>query len=104
MNPSLDAGCPCLLSIRNPWGGHHIVVDGYGYNSSTLYHHLNLGWGPDDFQDGWYNLPSVHGLTARYMTSPACTYNISPADICEIISGRTLDSTGAVVAGVTVTA
>ena len=56
LNPNLDAGFPCLLGIYcGSAGGHAIVADGYGYDSSTLYHHLNMGWSGVD--TAWYNLP-----------------------------------------------
>ena len=46
INPNLDASYPAILGITDAvGGGHEIIVDGYGYNVSTLYHHLNLGWG-----------------------------------------------------------
>lgn len=42
VNPNLDAGYPVLFSVFGD-GGHAIICDGYGYNTSTLYHHLNMG-------------------------------------------------------------
>ena len=42
VNPNLDASHPVLFGISRPGGGHAIVGDGYGYNASTLYHHLNM--------------------------------------------------------------
>ena len=56
INPSVDARLPVFLGIE-PAGGHCLLVDGYGYTSSTLYHHLNPGWGADD--DIWYALPAI---------------------------------------------
>ena len=38
--------------------GHEVIVDGYGYNSATLYHHLNLGW--TGMADAWYNLGNLY--------------------------------------------
>lgn len=43
VNANLDAGYPVLFGITGD-GGHAIVCDGYGYNTSTQYHHLNMGW------------------------------------------------------------
>ena len=106
INPNLDAGSPVLLAIfqitNGQYGaGHAIVADGYGYNDSTLYHHLNMGW--DGFADAWYNLPSVN---AGYVfnTVVACIYNIFPTGSGEIISGRITHASGDPVPGVTVTA
>jgi len=44
VNLNLDAGNPVILSLDREDGGHAVLCDGYGYNSSTLYHHLNMGW------------------------------------------------------------
>jgi len=41
---NLQADRPVFLSIKRSGGGHAILCDGYGYSSSTLYHHLNMGW------------------------------------------------------------
>jgi hypothetical protein len=106
INPNLDAGNPVLLAIfqitNGRYGaGHAIVSDGYGYNDSTLYHHLNLGW--DGQADAWYNLPNINAGYA-FNTVVACIYNIYAAGSGEIISGRVTDSSGNPVAGVTVTA
>ena len=58
INPNLDARFPVLLGIIDPQAiGHEVVVDGYGYTSATLYHHLNLGW--SGTADAWYNLPTI---------------------------------------------
>ena len=58
INPNLDYGNPVILGISDFEGdGHAVVADGYGYQSSTLYHHLNMGWDGDD--DVWYNLPNI---------------------------------------------
>ena len=103
LNPNLDAGFPCLLSIyTSGYGaGHEIVADGYGYESSTLYHHLNLGW--SGYDNGWYNLPDFDAGGYDWVTVAFCIYNIYPAGSGEIISGRVTDSTGAAIGGVTVT-
>ena len=103
LNPSLDAGFPCMLSIFASEGtGHEIIADGYGYDSSTLYHHLNLGWGGSD--NAWYNLPDFDAGGYDWQTVGYCIYNIYPNSSGEIISGRITDSTGAALSGATVTA
>jgi hypothetical protein len=102
INPNLDAGCPVLLAIYGQSAGHAIVADGYGYNSSTLYHHLNLGWG--GVADAWYNLPNVNTGYYTFNTVVACIYNIFTSGSGEIISGRVTNSNGQPFAGVTVRA
>ena len=103
LNPNLDAGFPCLLTIYATNGaGHEIVADGYGYDSSTLYHHLNLGWG--GYDNAWYNLPDFDAGGYNWDDRPFCIYNVYPTGSGEIISGRITDSTGATVSGATVTA
>jgi hypothetical protein len=44
VNANLDGKLPIFLCLSGN-GGHAVVCDGYGYNLSTPYHHLNLGWG-----------------------------------------------------------
>ena len=97
VNPNLDAGSPVLFGIRGS-GAHAIVCDGYGYNLSTLYHHLNLGWG--GASTAWYNLPNI--LT--YTMVDDCIYNVRTNGTGEIISGRVTDNGGIPVSGVFVTA
>jgi len=95
INPNLDAKAPVILAISDPLdpnGGHAVVCDGYGYDSSTLYHHLNMGWNSID--DLWYNLPDVNAVNNQYTTVFGCVYNISTSDKGEIISGRVLDRDG----------
>lgn len=112
INPNLDAGYPVILGITgvdssNATYGHAVVPDGYGYSSSTLYHHLNMGWG--GYQDAWYNLPTIDpslssppGLVFNTITD--CLYNMYPTGTGEIISGRVTDPSGNPLAGLTVTA
>lgn len=98
-NPNLDANHPVLLAIRRPGVGHAIVSDGYGYDNSTLYHHLNMGWGGSS--DAWYNLPDI----LNYDTVDECIYNIFTSGSGEIISGRVTDGTfGDPISGAEVTA
>jgi hypothetical protein len=101
INPNLDSGNPVILGIWREAGGHAILCDGYGYNASTLYHHLNMGWSGDD--DAWYNLPNVDAQPA-YRSVLACMYNISTSGTGEIISGRVTDESSGPIAGATVTA
>ena len=103
-NANLDAGYPVLLAIDGFGGSHAIVCDGYGYNSGTMYHHLNMGWGAYYAADNvWYALPNVDA-TLDFDTVNACLYNIFPAGAGEIISGRISDGLGNPIAGAIVTA
>ncbi len=105
LNPNLDAGLPVILGIQRDGGSHAVVCDGYGYASSILYHHINLGWGGMD--NAWYALPTIDCVTAlrTYTSIRKIVYNASPAAAGEIVSGRILDAaTGAPIAGATVTA
>jgi hypothetical protein len=88
INPNLDAKAPVILGITGA-GGHAVVCDGYGYDSSTLYHHLNMGW--SGLYDAWYNLPDIDS-NPQYSSVYKCVYNISAtADgDGEVVSGRVL--------------
>ena len=102
INPNVDARLPVALGIE-PNGGHCLLCDGYGYSSSTLFHHLNAGWGGDD--DIWYALPDIDTAdTGAFTNIVACIYNIYTNGTGQIISGHVTDPTGAPVAGATVTA
>jgi hypothetical protein len=103
INPNLDAGFPVLLGIIDPDTiGHEIIADGYGYSSSTLYHHLNLGWAGT--ADAWYNLPTISTGIYNFTSVIECIYNIFPQGSGEIISGRVLDAFGNPVSDVAITA
>ena len=106
INPNLDARYPVLLGVLDtsftPVIGHAVIVDGYGYSSATLYHHLNLGW--TGISDAWYNLPAVGTASYDFTTAIQCIYNIFPEGAGEIISGRVLDAAGNPVNGATITA
>jgi hypothetical protein len=103
INPNLDWGNPVLLGITGSGGGHAIVADGYGYNSDTLYHHLNLGWAGTS--DAWYNLPNIDSSPYSFNVVDGAIYNIYRSGSGEIISGRVLDAnSGVPVSGVTVNA
>jgi len=101
---SLDAGLPTVLGMRSVDNyGHSIVADGYGYDSGTLYAHLNMGWG--GVQDAWYNMePFAVSSNPEYTLFSDVSYNISPTWKGEWITGRTLDNMGAPVSGSTVVA
>lgn len=99
VNPNLDAGFPALLGVTGD-GAHAVVTDGYGYNGSTLYHHLNMGWYGAD--DAWYNLPYIDAYY-DFDTVAECIYNIYVSGSGEIISGRVTDTSGVPISGATVT-
>jgi hypothetical protein len=101
INPNLDAGHPVILGLCREDGGHAVVCDGYGYQSATPYHHLNMGWG--GFDDVWYNLPNVDAHYP-YTSVAVCVYNIFASGTGEIISGRITAGNGTGLGGVTVTA
>ncbi len=101
ITPSLDAGCPVDLGISGA-GGHEVICDGYGYNSGTLYNHLNFGWGGDD--NVWYALPTENTDNGDFNIINECSFNIFPTGSGEIISGRVTDSSGNPLSGVKVSA
>ncbi len=76
INPNLDAGGPVQLGIDGAHGAHSIVCDGYGYNLSTLYHHLNLGWA--GYDTAWYALPLIDPALLSYTFTSVETvvYNV----------------------------
>ena len=95
INPNLDAKAPVILAIldgSDPNSGHAVVCDGYGYHSSTLYHHLNMGW--EGMDDVWYNLPNIDSSEDKFTVVFGCIYNISTTGTGEIISGRVLTPDG----------
>lgn len=100
INPNLDAGWPVVLGITGT-GGHAIVADGYGYNLSTLYHHLNMGWAGSS--NAWYNLPNID-VSPPYTSVYKCVYNVYTSGSGEIISGRVTDEFGNPIAGAVVSA
>lgn len=105
VNTNLDAGYPVILGIKSGDNdsGHAVIADGYGYDFSMLYHHLNMGWNGSD--DIWYNLPNVDSSGAeQYDTVNGCIYNIFPSETGEIISGRVTDTSGNPISDATVTA
>jgi hypothetical protein len=104
---SLDAGLPANLDIFTDDGvGHSLVIDGYGYNAGTRYHHLNMGW--SGHEDGWYNFPPIDvvlgdGSPEFFTVISGLKYNIDPSVAGELITGRITDANGAPVGGATVT-
>ncbi len=103
VNPNLDAGHPVILGLRSEEVdvGHAILADGYGYNSSTLYHHLNMGW--EGHQDAYYNLIFIDSDPSFNVVDESI-YNIFTSGSGEIISGRVTDAYGSPISGATVTA
>ena len=100
---ALDAGLPVLLGIYNDASsGHAIIADGYGYHFGVMYAHLNMGWGGSD--DAWYNMEALNVSSRNYNHFGYVTYNISPTQTGEWISGRTLNNIGVALSGATVVA
>ena len=121
INPNLDAGNPVFFGIfdeQDQDTGHAILCDGYGYNASTIYHHLSMGWDwmPTEARQMWYMLPDIsleyrwregnwiYILQFDYDIITSCVYNIFIIVKGEIISGRLFDTMGKIVEGATVTA
>jgi len=105
VNTNLDAGYPVILGIirDDTEAGHAVIADGYGYNFSTLYHHINMGWNGRD--DIWYNLPEIdYSVSNYYNVIGGCIYNIYTYGSGEIISGRITDLSREPVSGATVVA
>ncbi|MCI5141738.1 MAG: hypothetical protein D3909_08430, partial [Candidatus Electrothrix sp. ATG1] len=108
-NANLQADYPVLYGIRRydeeneTWYGHAVVCDGYGYDNSTMYHHLNMGWSGGS--NAWYNLPTIDVSPTRTYTSVyKVVYNIYTSGSGEIVSGRVTDSEGSPISGVNITA
>ncbi len=103
VNPNLDAGRPVVLGLTNSNTGHAVIADGYGYDTTTLYHHINMGWGGS--HDAWYNLPNVDDDFYNFSSiTDIAAYNVYRRGHGEIISGRISDRNGSPIAGVTVSA
>ncbi len=100
VNPGLDAGFPSLLGVAKGTVGHAVVADGYGYNGSTLYHHINMGW--DGTSDAWYNLPYID-VSYNFNVVHDTIYNVYVTGSGEIISGRVTDTSDDPISGATVT-
>jgi hypothetical protein len=110
INPNLDAGNPVFLGIfdeQEQIAGHAILCDGYGYNASTIYHHLNMGWDdlPTEYRQMWYLLPDISSdIGFDYDIIDTCLYNIFTTETGEIISGRVTDMQGEPVEDAAITA
>ena len=97
---NLDFGMPVAIAIKNPYEGHAAVVDGYGYSSSVLYCHLNMGW--EGAYDAWYNLPLVDTPPVTYNGIASILYNLSTEYSAGAYwSGRILDQNGNPAVGAT---
>ena len=101
ISSNTDSRHPVILGITGSSGGHAIVCDGYGYNSSTRYSHLNMGWSGS--YNMWYALPDIETFV-NFDTVYKAVYNVFPTLSGEIISGRVLDTNGNPVSGATVSA
>lgn len=99
---NLDGGYPILLGITGTPGGHAIVGDGYGYSSSKLYVHLNMGWSGD--QNAWYNLPTVDTAYGTFSTISTIVYNVYTNGTGDLVTGRIFDENGAAITGAAVRA
>ncbi len=102
INTNLDAGLPVALGIKGTGVGHAILSDGYGYNASTQYHHLNMGWSGS--QNAWYNLPNIDDDYYGFTSVSGVVYNIYQSNSGEIVSGRIIDSSGNPIEGASVNA
>jgi hypothetical protein len=105
INTNLDAGYPVILGIvkDDTELGHAVIADGYGYDFSTLYHHINMGWNGN--HDIWYNLPEIdYSEPDYYNVINGCIYNIYTYGSGETISGRVTDSFRRPISGATVIA
>lgn len=100
IDANLDAGLPVIIGIKRSKGGHEVVVDGYGYNMYTPYHHINMGW--DGAYDVWYNLPVIDTPSHAYYLVQDVVFNVYGSGTGEIVSGRVTDRNGTGLAGATV--
>lgn len=104
LNPCLDAGMPCALSIKADKGtgvGHAVLADGYGYANGVLYHHINFGWAGSE--SAWYNLPTVDSTARSYTRIEGLVFNVHPTQAgISVISGRVVDPAGKPLSGVQV--
>lgn len=97
INANLDAGFPVIVALP----GHAVVCDGYGFQSGTAYHHLNMGW--DGLDDAWYTLGDIQAGGYRFTGLQYIYGNIFPSSTGEVVSGRVLDGSGNPLSGATVT-
>jgi hypothetical protein len=97
INANLDAGYPVNVSLP----GHAVVCDGYGFQSGTAYHHLNMGWNGQE--DAWYTLGTITSGGYIFTGIQYVYGNVFPGVTGEVVSGRVLDSGGNALSGATVT-
>lgn len=68
--PNLVSSRPLVMGMQGYAGGHAVVVDGYGYDTSygsedeTIYLHINYGW--EGANDLWFLPPSEDALLPGY--------------------------------------
>jgi hypothetical protein len=99
---NLAAGCPVLFGISASGNnGHAVVCDGFGYDSSTLYHHINFGW--SGAYNAWYALPNLE-TPYGFNIIDTIVFNIFPTGTGELLTGRITTGQSAPVTGATVTA
>lgn len=101
---NLDHSYPVYLSISGDSGNHAVVADGYGYNRSVRYIHLNMGWninGNGGYQNAWYNVPNVDSVLS-FSVLDSIVYNVFPETDKKLVSGRVLSASGTPVADATV--
>jgi Peptidase C10 family/FG-GAP-like repeat/Carboxypeptidase regulatory-like domain/Spi protease inhibitor len=90
---NLAAGCPVLFGISSSGSnGHAVVCDGFGYQSGSLYFHINMGW--DGSYDYWYALPNLE-TPYNFNSIDTIIYNIFPTGTGELLTGRIMTSQGA---------
>src|SRR5581483_11751290 len=97
---NLAAGCPVLFGISGQ-SGHAVVCDGFGYDSGTLYFHINFGW--DGAYNAWYVLPYLQ-TPYNFNVVNTIIYNAFPSSTGELLTGRVMSAQGAPIAGVTLVA
>ena len=118
LNSNLNARKPVIIGLnglRSDQPSYHAVIcDGYGYNGSTLYHHLNMGWQDvyprrngrvviTNHNSIWYTLPHIHSTyDDHFSIISECLYNICVSERGEIVSGRITDPKGDPASGVEV--
>ena len=92
---------PCAVGVGSDYGGHEMVLDGYGFSGSVIYTHLNCGWSGSE--DAWYNFLGEAVTSDGYDYMDELGYNIHPTTGGDVLSGRVLDSSGGGVSGATKT-
>jgi len=77
MTQELNAGRPVECAVRGAAGGHAIVCDGWGTDTTgvTVFH-LNMGWGGS--QNDWYNIPHFSTPPYNWTSLVGFTYRIAP--------------------------